>query len=135
MKHIFIWLTLSCALLLQACSDENSPADTIAKNGSSDQIEKLFDLNSEQSEQFRTAYASYQAEVDKVLNEHAALAEKFNAKRAQGAVSEQSAINMMAEYFRIEAKRLQIQQNYMSIFQKTLSTEDVFRLYQQEKQQ
>ena len=130
MKHIFICLTIILALLLQACFDDNSAVNTNSEADRKAQIEELFNFNAEQSEQFWAVHAAYQAEVDKVLNEHAALTEKYNNKRAQGILDEQSAINIMAEYFRIEAKRIQIKQNYMSIFQQALSTEDVFRLYQ-----
>lgn len=130
MKHIFVLLAVSFTLLLQACSNDNASTASNSQDDQKSQIEALLDLSGDKGEEFWAAHAAYEAEVNKVLSDHAELAERFNAKYEAGEVDEQRAINMMAEYFRLEAKRVQLKQNYMSTFQSALSTQDVFRLYQ-----
>ena len=61
------------------------------------------------------------------------LMRKFNDKYATGKIDIQSMVNMQAEFFRIEGRKLQTKQNHAEFFSNVLSKEDVFRFYQIEK--
>lgn len=61
------------------------------------------------------------------------LMRKFNDKHAAGEIDLQSMVNMQAEFFRIEGRKLQTKQNHAEFFSNVLSKEDVFRFYQIEK--
>jgi len=132
MKHLFIVLITS--VILFGCSESNDPQGIAATSSEhrKAQISEL--LNIEDEEAFWEIYADYEKDVSDIQKEHAELAEKFHSQYSDGSLSEQNSINMMAEYFRIEAKSLQVKQNHMSIFQQVLPVKDVFRLYQLDHQ-
>lgn len=132
MKYLFIVLLMSVAL--SGCTESNHSHGIAAT--SSDQrkaqIIELFNLKDEEA--FWEVYADYEKEISDIRQEHAELASKFNTQYDEDSMDEQQAINILAQYFRIEAKSHQTKQNYMSIFQKVLPLEDVFRLYQLDHQ-
>lgn len=132
MKHLFIVLIISIAL--SGCSESNSPQGVAATSSDERkaQISELLDIENEQA--FWEIYADYEKEISAIQLEHAELAKKFNEQYDSGSLDEQHSINMMAEYFRIEAKSLQVKQNHMSIFQQELPLKDVFRMYQLDHQ-
>lgn len=132
MRHLILVLFISITLL--GCSEKNY-TQGIAGTSSEQrktQISELLNFKDEQA--FWKIYADYAKEISDIQQEHAELTSKFNQQFDQDKISEQQAINMLAQYFRIEAKSLQVKQNYMYQFQQALPLEEVFRLYQLDHQ-
>ena len=126
-KHyILTTLTLSFCLLLAACGNDNT-ADVGLNDTAA--IVKLFELNETKSEQLLQVYSEYRSELQNVKQDVLVLDEKFKNKQINNQISDQSMINILAEYFRIDARRSQIKQNYLQLFEAVLSKEDVFKLY------
>ena len=94
------------------------------------QISKSLELTSEQSDQFWDVYADYERELGQSTKDSFKLIRKFSEGYQNGTTTEQDAINMLAEFFRIEARKLQTKQSYLSRYQEILPAKKVFRFYQ-----
>lgn len=132
MKHLFIILfTLA---VLSGCSESNHTHGIAATSSDQrkSQISELLSLKDEEA--FWKIYADYEKEINDIQQEHTELASKFNEQYNQGTLNEQQTINILAQYFRIESKPLQVKQKYSKLFQEVLSIEDVFRLFQLDHQ-
>ena len=94
------------------------------------QISKSLELTSEQSNQFWDIYADYERELGQSTKDSFNLIRKFSNGYENGTITEQGASNMLAEFFRIEARRLQTKQSYLSRYKEILPTKKVLRFYQ-----
>ncbi|MFK8028589.1 MAG: hypothetical protein AB8C40_11080 [Gammaproteobacteria bacterium] len=94
------------------------------------QISKSLKLTSEQSGPFWDVYADYEQALGKITKDSFDLIRKFSEKEQSNSMTEQSASNMLAAFFRIEGQKLQIKQQYLGNFKEVLPTKKVFRFYQ-----
>ncbi len=95
-----------------------------------EQIANALALKEKDNSDFWALYDKYQQKQS--IHDHDAfnLIRKFNDKYKSGQIEKQSMINMQAEFFRIEGRKLQTKQNHAEFFSNILSPEDVFRFYQ-----
>ncbi len=93
-----------------------------------EQISTALDLKDNTA--FWEVYDKYEAKQAKHDTDAFKLIEKFNAKLDSGNIELQSMINMQAEFFRIEGRKLQTKQNQAEFFGHTLTKEDLFIFYQ-----
>lgn len=93
-----------------------------------EQISHYLDLQDNSA--FWEVYDKYEQKQAEYDSDAYKLIKKFNDKNESGEIELQSIINMQAEFFRIEGRILQNKQNYAEFFAKTISKQDVFRLYQ-----
>lgn len=94
------------------------------------QISKSLELNNDQSSKFWDVYADYERELGSTTKDSFELIRKFSEGYKKNSITEQDTANMLAAYFRIEARKLQIKQNYLSRYQEILPNKKVFRFYQ-----
>lgn len=94
------------------------------------QISKSLELSNEQSNKFWGVYADYERELGSTTKDSFELIRKFSEGYKKNSITEQDTANMLAAYFRIEARKLQIKQNYLSRYQEILPNKKVFRFYQ-----
>lgn len=132
MKHLFVILLTLAVLFGCAESDQSHDTAVMSSDQRKSQIRELFNINDEDA--FWEIYAAYEKEMSDIQQEHAELASKFSEQYKQGSVNEQQAINILAQYFRIESKPLQVKQKYSKLFQEVLPIEDVIRLFQLDHQ-
>ncbi|MFK7795110.1 MAG: hypothetical protein AB8B89_07175 [Gammaproteobacteria bacterium] len=93
-------------------------------------ISKSLDLTPEQSAPFWDIYTDYEKASGKITKEAFDLIRKFSDGYKNNSISEQSATNMLATYFRLEGQRLQLKQQYYTLFQKVIPAKKVFRFFQ-----
>ena len=94
------------------------------------QISKSLELTSEQSNQFWDIYADYERELGQSTKNSFDLIRKFSNSYENETITEQDATNMLAAFFRIEARKLQTKQSYLSRYKEALPAKKVFRFYQ-----
>jgi len=94
------------------------------------QISKLLKLTGDQSSAFWNVYADYERELSVITKDSFDLIRRFSEGYTNNSITEQSATNMLAEFFRIEAKNLRIKQSYLARYQEVLPTKKVLRFYQ-----
>lgn len=94
------------------------------------QISKSLQLTGEQSDGFWEVYADYERELGQSTKDSFNLIRKFSEGYQNGTITEQNAVNLLAEFFRIEARKLQTKQSYLSRYQEILPAKKVFRFYQ-----
>ena len=95
-----------------------------------EQISEALDL--EDNSAFWEVYDDFQAKQSEYDIDSFKLIEKFHGKQESGEINEQSMINMQAEFFRIEGRKLQNKQNFAEFFGKALSKEQMFIFYEVE---
>lgn len=93
-----------------------------------EQISAALDL--EDNTAFWEVYDDFQEKQSEYDMDSFKLIEKFHGKQESGEISAQSMINMQAEFFRIEGRKLQNKQNFAEFFGHTLSKEEMFIFYQ-----
>jgi hypothetical protein len=93
-------------------------------------ISKSLDLTAEQSAPFWDVYADYEKNSGKITKASFDLIRKFSDGYKKNSISEQSATNMLATYFRLEGQKLQLKQEYYTHFQKVIPAKKVFRFFQ-----
>lgn len=93
-------------------------------------ISEHLQLSAEESGPFWKIYDEYAQEMGKTSKEGFDLIRKFNEGYKNETLSEQSASNMLAAFFRLEGRVLNIKQGYISRFKEILPTKKVFRFYQ-----
>jgi hypothetical protein len=94
------------------------------------EISKRLELTAEQSEPFWDIYSDYERETGKITKDSFELIRKFSDGYKKKSISEQSATNMLATYFRIEGQKLQLKQQYYTRFQGAIPAKKVFRFFQ-----
>lgn len=93
-----------------------------------EQISKALDL--EDNNAFWEVYDKFQEKQSQFDHDFFKLIDKFHAKQESGEITTQSMINLQAEFFRIEGRKLQNKQNEAEFFGKTISKEEMFQFYQ-----
>lgn len=93
-------------------------------------VSSSMELTDSQSDAFWTVYANYEKELEIIVKEEFELIKKYNSKYKDKEISEQSASNMLAKNFRIQGRKLQTKQIYLSKFQEVLPKNEVLRFYQ-----
>ena len=68
--------------------------------------------------------------MSQVNKDYFDLLRKFSDGYNNNSITEQQAANMLAEFFRIEGRKVQVKQSYVSRFQSALPTKKVVRFYQ-----
>lgn len=124
----FITLTFISAILTICHAESLEDLYSSLLSQKRAQISQQLDL--EDNASFWEVYDKYEEKQAKHDNDAFMLIDKFNAKFEQGDISLQSMINMQAEFFRIEGRKLQTKQNQSEFFAHTLSKEDLFIFYQ-----
>jgi hypothetical protein len=94
------------------------------------QISKSLELTSEQSGPFWDIYADYERDLGKITKDSYDLIRKFNKDYQSNTMTEQSATNMLAAFFRIEGQKQQTKQLYLPHFKEVLPAKKIFRFYQ-----
>jgi len=94
------------------------------------EISKRLELTGEQSEQFWEIYSDYERQSGKITKDSFDLIRKYSEGYKNNTISEQSATNMLAAYFRIEGQKLQLKQEFYTRFQSAIPTKKVFRFFQ-----
>ena len=130
MPRIFVFLASFVIFLPQSNADQLEESRIELEAKKKVQISKSLELSSEQGDDFWAVYADYERELGQSTKDSFNLIRKFSAGYENGTITEQSAVNMMAEFFRIEARKLQTKQSYLSRFQQVMPAKKVFRFYQ-----
>ena len=94
------------------------------------QISKSLELTSEQSGPFWDVYADYERGLGKITKDSFNLIRKFSEQYKNNSITEQSAANMLAAFFRFEGQKLQLKQQYLDSYKNVLPAKKVFRFYQ-----
>lgn len=125
-------LILTCLFILCSIShaDELEKSRIELEANKKIYISKSLSLTDNQSTAFWKIFASYEQELGSATKDSFDLIRKFSEGYQRGSISEQDATNMLAEFFRIEARKLQIKQSYLPRYQEILPTKQVFRFYQ-----
>ena len=93
-------------------------------------IAKNLPLTNDESEPFWTLYNDYQNDMSKITKQSFDLIRKYSDEYERNSISNQSAENMIAEFFRIEHREIQLKESYLPKFQAVLPTKKVFLFYQ-----
>ena len=128
-RYIFILIFCSLYFTVSHADDlETSRIELEAKKKT--HIAKSLDLTAEQSAPFWDVYADYEKASGEITKDSFALIRKFSDGYKNKSISEQSATNMLATYFRLEGKKLQLKQEYYTRFQQVMPAKKVFRFFQ-----
>ena len=92
------------------------------------QIEQALDLKD--NAEFWQVYDKFQSKQSEYDRDAFKLIEKFHKKQEAGEINAQSMINLQAEFFRIDGRKLQNKQNQAEFFGKTISKEQMFIFYE-----
>ncbi len=115
-RRIFLATIIGCFLsITHADKLENSRIKVEALKKI--EISRGLELTAEQSDPFWNIYSDYERETGKINKESFKLIHKFIDGYQNKTISEQSATNMLATYFRIEGQKLQLKQQYYTLFQ------------------
>ena len=87
-------------------------------------------LSASESNQFWGVYSEYERDLGRATSAMFDLIRKFSEGYQNNSISDQNAANMLAEFFRIEAQKLQVKQSYLSRFQAILPNKKVLQFYQ-----
>ena len=123
-----ILLTLVFSPLIHADQLEESRIELEAKKKI--YISKALSLTKDQSSGFWGVFGEYERELSQVNKDYFDLLRRFSDGYNNNSITDQQAANMMAEFFRIEARKLQVKQSYVSRFQSALPVKKVVRFYQ-----
>lgn len=93
-------------------------------------VSKSLSLTDGQSQDFWRIFAEYEIELGQANKDYFDLLRKFSAGYNNNSINEQQAANMLAEFFRIESRKVQIKQSYVSRFQTAIPNKKVVRFYQ-----
>ena len=93
-------------------------------------VSNSLNLTANESNQFWGIYSEYERDLGKSTSAMFELIRKFSAGYQNNSISDQSAANMLAEFFRIEAQKLQVKQSYLPRFQEILPNKKVLQFYQ-----
>lgn len=130
MIRIIALITLIFSFIVDVHADDLETSRIELEAKKKVQISKSLTLTSEQSGPFWDVYADYEQALGKITKESFDLIRKFSEKEQSNSMSEQSASNMLAAFFRIEGQKLQVKQQYLGHFKAVLPTKKVFRFYQ-----
>lgn len=93
-------------------------------------VSNSLNLTASESNQFWGIYSEYERDLGRTTSAMFELIRKFSAGYQNNSISDQSAANMLAEFFRIEAQKLQVKQSYLPRFQEILPNKKVLQFYQ-----
>ena len=130
MARIISLIILIATFLPQSNADQLEESRIELEAKKKVKISKSLNLTSEQSDGFWEVYADYERELGQSTKDSFNLIRKFSNGYQNGTTTEQDAANMLAEFFRIEARKLQLKQSYLSRYQEILPAKKVFRFYQ-----
>ena len=93
-------------------------------------ISKALNLTGDQDNDFWGIFGEYERELGQANKDYFDLLRRFSNGYNNNSITEQQAANMLAEFFRIESRKVQIKQSYVSKFQAALPNKKVVRFYQ-----
>ena len=130
MKRIYavllVMLVISPVLYADALEDSRIELEAKKKV----QISKSLELTPTQSGAFWPIYSDYERDTGEITKASFDLIRKFSEGYEDGTITEQSAENMLAEFFRLESRKQQVKQSYLPLLKGVLPTKKVFRFYQ-----
>ncbi|MEM8843850.1 MAG: hypothetical protein AAGB35_02295 [Pseudomonadota bacterium] len=93
-------------------------------------IAQSLPLDDDESEAFWDVYNDYQNDQSKLMKQSFDLMKRYTDEYESNSISDQEAENMLAEYFRIEHKEIQLKESYLPKFQVIIPSKKVFLFYQ-----
>ena len=128
--RIVLILAISLLLTNIAFADELETSRIELQAQKKIKIAQSLPLTDDESDAFWDVYNDYQNDQSKLTKQSFDLIRKYSAEYESNSISNQDAENMLAEYFRIEHKEIQLKESYLPKFQTVLSTKKVFLFYQ-----